>query len=146
RAPHGMFINTGEPSHSFRIDRSNGGTWLVAVGGTYKTGQAEDEMKAFDDLDRFLRDAFGVEAAEYRWTNEDFGSMDRLPFIGRAGSGAQHLYVATGFNAWGITNGTAAGMILSDLVLGRSNPWAALFDATRVKSMTGGARFLSENL
>jgi Rieske Fe-S protein len=72
--------------------------------------------------------------------------MDGLPFIGRATSSAAHLFVATGFNAWGISNGTVAGMILSDLIAGRSNPWAEIFDATRVKPLAGGASFVTENL
>jgi hypothetical protein len=72
--------------------------------------------------------------------------MDGMPFVGRASSSAGHLYVATGFNAWGITNGTAAGMILSDLISGRDNPWAQTFDATRVKPLAGAKRFISENI
>ena len=69
-----------------------------------------------------------------------------MPFVGRARSSAKHLYVATGFNAWGITNGTAAAMMLSDLILERPNPWAEVFDATRIKPAAGGASFVSENL
>jgi Rieske Fe-S protein len=72
--------------------------------------------------------------------------MDGMPFVGRASSSANHLYVATGFNAWGITNGTAAGMILSDLITGRSNPWAEIFDATRIKPLAGAKSFIAENV
>jgi Rieske Fe-S protein len=72
--------------------------------------------------------------------------MDGMPFVGRASSATDHLYVATGFNAWGITNGTAAGMILSDLISGRDNPWADVFDATRVKPLAGAKSFISENV
>ena len=72
--------------------------------------------------------------------------MDGMPFVGRASSSADHLYVATGFNAWGITNGTAAGMILCDLISGRDNPWAQVFDATRVKPLAGAKSFISENI
>jgi Rieske Fe-S protein len=54
--------------------------------------------------------------------------------------------VATGFNAWGITTGTAAGMILSDLIMDRANPWAEIFDATRIKPVTAAPSFVRENI
>jgi glycine/D-amino acid oxidase-like deaminating enzyme len=55
----------------------------------------------FQDLEHFLRAEFGVDSIDYYWTNEDYESMDGMPFVGRASSSAKHLYVATGFNAWG---------------------------------------------
>jgi glycine/D-amino acid oxidase-like deaminating enzyme/nitrite reductase/ring-hydroxylating ferredoxin subunit len=146
RAPDGMFISTEQPTHSVRTARWRDQVWLVAVGGTYKPGDADEAERMFQDLESFLRSEFGVDAIEYRWTNEDYESMDGMPFVGRASSATDHLYVATGFNAWGITNGTAAGMILSDLISGRDNPWADVFDATRVKPLAGAKSFISENV
>lgn len=146
RAPDGMFISSGQPSHSFRVDRSGGDARLVAVGGTYKPGHTDEGVELAAELERFLKDAFGVTAVEHRWTNEDFVSMDGVPFVGRASGSSDHLYVATGFNAWGITNGTAAGILLCDLITGRENPWAGLYDAQRVKAASGGPTFLKENL
>src|SRR5436309_9580373 len=70
-------------------------------------------------------------------------SMDQAPFIGW--SSDKGYLVATGFGAWGITNGTAAGVILADLATGRANPWSELFDADRIKPLAGGAEFLTEN-
>ena len=64
----------------------------------------------------------------------------------RASSSTPHLYVATGFNAWGISNGTVAGNLLSDLIQEKENRAADLFDATRLKPLTGGTEFLKENL
>ncbi|MEX0759784.1 MAG: FAD-dependent oxidoreductase, partial [Tistlia sp.] len=145
RAPDGMFKSTDEPSHSFRVDRRNGETYLVAAGGTYKPGHTEEATELAEELERFLQEAFGIEEVAYRWTSEDFSPMDGLPFVGRASSGSP-LLVATGFKAWGITNGTAAGAILSDLVLGCENSWAAVFDATRLRPAAGGPTFLKENL
>ena len=146
RAPDGMFISAGSPTHSIRTARRGDETWLVAAGNSYKPGHPDEETKSFEDLAAFLRDELGVVSIDYRWTNQDYESMDGLPFIGQASSSAAHLFVATGFNAWGIANGTAAGMILSDLITGRSNPWAEIFDATRVKPLAGGVSFVTENL
>ena len=146
RAPDGMFISAGAPTHSIRTAKRGDETWLVTVGNTYKPGHPDEEMEAFEDLTAFLRDEFGVGSIDYRWTNEDYESMDGLPFIGRASSSAAHLFVATGFNAWGIANGPGAGIILSDLIMGRDNPWAEVFDATRVKPLAGGTSFVKENV
>ena len=148
RAPDGMFISVETPTHSIRIARSSpdGAAYLVTVGDSYKTGHTDEGIKAFEDLVRFVREEFGAPSIEYHWTNEDFNSMDGVPFIGRASSGSEHLFVATGFNAWGITSATVAGMILSDLIVGRANPWAGLFDATRTKPVAGGPSFVRENV
>jgi glycine/D-amino acid oxidase-like deaminating enzyme/nitrite reductase/ring-hydroxylating ferredoxin subunit len=146
RAPAGMFISADQPTRSVRAARWGEQTWLVAVGGAFKPGQPDVERRNFDELVRDLRGDFGVGEVAYAWTNEDFESMDGMPFVGRATSSSAHLYVATGFNAWGITNGTAAGMILADLIAGRANPWAAVFDATRIKPVAGAGSFITENL
>jgi Rieske Fe-S protein len=63
--------------------------------------------------------------------NEDYETPDRVPFVGRPSDDAPGLYIATGFNGWGISNGTAAGMLIADQVRGRSNPWAKLYDPRR---------------
>jgi glycine/D-amino acid oxidase-like deaminating enzyme/nitrite reductase/ring-hydroxylating ferredoxin subunit len=146
RAPDGMFISTEQPTHSVRTGRWGHETWLVAAGGSFKPGESEEAEATLKDLVGFLRTEFGIGSIDYQWTNEDYKSMDGMPFVGRASSSAQHLYVATGFNAWGVTNGTAAGMILCDLISGRDNPWAGVFDAARVKPLAGVKSFISENI
>lgn len=146
RMPEGMWISLEKPTHSFRLDRSGNATYLVAAGQTYKTGVTAEEQASFQDLDKFLQETFGIDRAAYRWTNEDFEPMDGLPFIGRASGGTPHLYVATGFNAWGITTGTLAATLLGDLIMGRPNECEGLFDARRIKPLQGGAEFLKENL
>ncbi|HUH40430.1 MAG TPA: FAD-dependent oxidoreductase [Castellaniella sp.] len=146
RAPSAMCIRAGEPSYSFRSYRDGDTHYLIAVGPTYKTGVAADEAHSFARLEQFARETFGIEAPPYRWTNEDFAPMDGLPFVGHAGSGDSKLFVAFGFNAWGITTGTAAAGLLSDLILGRDNPCETLFDATRIRPIQGGAEFIKGNI
>jgi Rieske Fe-S protein len=65
--------------------------------------------------------------------------MDHAPFIGRSSSTGESYLVATGFNAWGITTGTAAAILIADLVDGKENDWLKLFDATRLKPVAGAA-------
>jgi glycine/D-amino acid oxidase-like deaminating enzyme/nitrite reductase/ring-hydroxylating ferredoxin subunit len=146
QVPDGMFISGGQPSYSFRVDGSGDTPHVVAVGPTYKTGVADEEARSTQALARFMQETFGIERSAYSWTNEDYESMDGLPFIGRASSSTPNLYVATGFNAWGISNGTMAGCLIADLILGRDNPAADLFDATRINPVQGGVEFMKENL
>ena len=88
--------------------------------------------------DRALRRrAISASTPDYRWTNEDYTPIDHAPFVGWSSSIGDAYLVATGFNAWGITNGTAAAMLIADLIEGRDNPWLKLFDATRIKPVAG---------
>jgi nitrite reductase/ring-hydroxylating ferredoxin subunit len=74
---------------------------------------------------------FRVGEAAWRWANEDMETADCLPFVGSLKPPNPNFYVATGFNGWGITNGTAAGLLVADQILGRENSWAVLYDPTR---------------
>jgi glycine/D-amino acid oxidase-like deaminating enzyme/nitrite reductase/ring-hydroxylating ferredoxin subunit len=142
----GMFISAGSPTHSLRTAEADGKTYLIAAGGEFKTGDTETEAAMAEDLRAFLRAAFDIENLSHFWINEDFRPMDDLPLIGRASSSTPHLLVATGFDAWGITQGTAAAGILADLILGRRNEAAAIHDATRISPISGGPTLISENL
>ena len=72
-------------------------------------------------------------------------SQDYLGFIGRNPMDKQNVYIVTGDSGMGMTHGTIAGMLISDLILGKENPWAKLYDPGRVK-LRAADEFLSENL
>ena len=105
----GMFIGVDEPTHSLRMGRDEDGLLLVVLGSKFGTGLEGDVAKHFFELEAWTRRNFEVGDAAWHWVNEDYDSPDRLPFVG-ASSQAPNLYIATGFNAWGISNGTAAGI------------------------------------
>jgi Rieske Fe-S protein len=71
---------------------------------------------------------------------------DGVPYVGRYHPRAERLWVATGFKKWGLTNGTAAAVILTDAVLGRKNPWAAFFDPWRLNPRAAGPTLVRENV
>lgn len=146
RVPDGMYISVESPRRSVRGHRDDHGqAWLVCTGSSFGHGQVDQEREAFADLERFARDHFGV-SSEYRWTNEDYASIDHAPYIGWSSGGDDAVLVATGFNAWGITTGTAAAMIIADLAEGRSNRWLDLFDARRIKPVAGAKSFVTGNV
>jgi glycine/D-amino acid oxidase-like deaminating enzyme/nitrite reductase/ring-hydroxylating ferredoxin subunit len=127
----GMFIGVEEPRHSLRMGRDRDGPLLVVLGPSFKTGQDGDVARRFRELDKWVRTNLPVGEAAWRWVNEDYDTADRVPFVGAPSDDAPGFYVATGFNAWGISNGTAAGMLIADQIRGRSNPWATLYAPAR---------------
>jgi glycine/D-amino acid oxidase-like deaminating enzyme/nitrite reductase/ring-hydroxylating ferredoxin subunit len=151
RAPTGMYISVDEPKRSLRSHRNAAGeTMLILTGPTYKHGDAAAEQRGFAALEDFAREHFGYAGGGYRWTNEDYSPRDGLPYVGWSGSAAESILVATGFDAWGLSNGAAAGRLLADLCEGKDNPWAGCFDASRHslgglgKLATQGAQFVRE--
>lgn len=129
-APEGMFISVDEPTHSMRWQQRDGETWLVLVGPKFQPGSI-DTAEGFRDLEQYARTYFPVESVEYRWWNEDFYSVEGMPYVGLATEATAHLYVATGFSGWGLTTGTASARILADVITGAPNPWADAFASTR---------------
>jgi glycine/D-amino acid oxidase-like deaminating enzyme/nitrite reductase/ring-hydroxylating ferredoxin subunit len=128
----GMFIGIDEPTHSLRMGRDRDGPLLVVLGPSFQTGHDGDVAERFRNLDKWVRINFQVGEAAWHWANEDYDTPDRVPFVGAPSQKkSPGLYVATGFNGWGISNGTAAGMLIADQIRERANPWTKLFDPTR---------------
>jgi glycine/D-amino acid oxidase-like deaminating enzyme/nitrite reductase/ring-hydroxylating ferredoxin subunit len=132
----GMSINAESPTRSVRTASRDGEeNTLIVVGETHKTGEEPDTEQRYRNLEEWARERFGVEDFINRWSAQDYYSFDGLPYIGKVDSGSQHIYIATAFAAWGITNGTAAAMLLSDLIAGKENKWAEVYDSTRIASL-----------
>jgi glycine/D-amino acid oxidase-like deaminating enzyme len=146
QAPDGMFINAGTPTRSVRTIR-DGERLLIQTGGQgHKPGQAGDEPERYDVLEGFLREHWpGAGEVEYRWSTQDYMSVDRVPYIGRLSRRSKHVFVATGFNKWGMTSGTVAAEILADAILGRENGWAELYDSKRINARASAGKFVKEN-
>lgn len=123
----GMFISIDAPTHSLRMGRDTEGPLLIALGSRFNTGHDGDVASQFRDLEAWIRERLPVGDTEWRWVNEDYDTADRVPLVAMKDG----FYLATGFNGWGISNGTAAGMLIADCVQGQSNSWAKLYDDTR---------------
>ncbi|WFU50841.1 FAD-dependent oxidoreductase [Sinorhizobium terangae] len=143
--PPGMYISVDQPGHSIRTHRrENGEVYAIVAGESFKPGHTDDERRYMADLQRWLLENFDSGPIEYQWINEDYSSVDKLPFVGWSATKDGYL-VATGFAAWGISNGTAAAMILAELAAGNHHPWLSLFDATRTTVFGGAAQYVKEN-
>jgi len=142
--PEGMFINA-DGSFSLRSAPVGEGEVVVVGGAGHRTGEGGDTMARYRRLEALARERLAVQAVDYRWSTQDLHTIDGLPFIGRLSPTARHVYVATGFGGWGMSGCTVAGMLLRDLILGRDNPWAALYDPNRLHLASVG-RFVRQNL
>jgi glycine/D-amino acid oxidase-like deaminating enzyme/nitrite reductase/ring-hydroxylating ferredoxin subunit len=153
---HALFWDTEDPYHYVRLQRTTnrelGGDddeavdILIAGGEDHKTGQAKDADERFQRLVTWTRERFpAVREEEFRWSGQVMETMDGLGFIGRNPLDAGNVYVATGDSGMGMTHGTIAGILLTDLILGRSNPWRDLYDPSRVRS-GGAVEWVKENL
>lgn len=147
--PRGLYYDTLEPYHYLRLqtEPTEAGPvdWLIVGGEDHKTGQASDTAERWERLEDWARLRFpGASSAEYRWTGQVLVTLDGLAFIGRNPLDSDNVFIATGDNGMGITHGTIAGMLLSDLILGKQNPWAQLFDPSR-KPLRTIRKFAEEN-
>jgi len=89
----------------------------------------EDKNVYYDKLEKYAHQHLDVKSVDYRWSSYDSTTDDDLPIIGKTSQ--QGVYVATGFCFWGMLNGTTAGMVISDLITGKENQYADIFNPIR---------------
>jgi glycine/D-amino acid oxidase-like deaminating enzyme/nitrite reductase/ring-hydroxylating ferredoxin subunit len=152
-APHGLFWDTLEPYHYIRVqtDPSSANSapmnsTLIIGGEDHRTGQADDGAERFARLETWARQRFPTMGEiTNRWSGQVMETIDGLAFIGRNPLDADNVYVVTGDSGMGMTHGTIAGMLVSDLILGRENPWVDLYDPAR-RPLRGILGFAGETL
>ncbi len=121
---NGMYIDESETGLSFR----NYGNLLMIGGGSHRTGKKGGN---WNELSDFARRCYPNAKEVARFATQDCMSLDGVPYIGQYSKGTPGLYVATGFNKWGMTSSMVSAMILSDLVQGKENGYSALFNPSR---------------
>ena len=145
-----LYWDTPDPYHYIRIETVGKGAdaydVLIVGGEDHKTGQEDDANKRFGALERWTRHRFPmVEGIEYRWSGEVLEPIDGLAFIGRNPMDAKNVFIATGDSGNGMTHGTIAGILLTDLILERKNPWESIYDPSRI-TLKALPEFVKETL
>ena len=148
--PHILLWDTGDPYHYASVHPSNGrdsGYDILMVGGEdHRTGQAQDMDERFARIEAWARARFPMAGAvRYRWSGQLLEPVDKLAFIGKNPGPDEHIYVVTGDSGNGITHATIAGILLTDLITGRDNPWKAIYDPARIH-LRATAEFARDNL
>jgi glycine/D-amino acid oxidase-like deaminating enzyme/nitrite reductase/ring-hydroxylating ferredoxin subunit len=146
--PRGLYWDMDDPYHYVRphpLHDGSGYDILIVGGEDHKTGQADDIEKRHARLERWARRRFPmIEAVAFRWSGQVMESIDGLAFIGCNPGFQDNVYVVTGDTGMGMTHGTIAGMLISDLILGQPNKWEKLYDPSR-KPLRAAGKFLKEN-
>jgi nitrite reductase/ring-hydroxylating ferredoxin subunit len=148
--PHVLLWDTPDPYHYVRVQRAQAGArfdYLIVGGEDHKTGQ-DDQGAAvrFGRLEAWTRRRFPQMAGvEFRWSGQVMEPVDGMAFIGRNPGDRANVLIATGDSGNGMTHGTIAGILLTDLIAGRDNEWATLYDPARLRVGAVG-EFAHENL
>ncbi|MEW9108195.1 FAD-dependent oxidoreductase [Cytobacillus gottheilii] len=129
--PEGMYYSADQPKRSLRYTPVNGEKLLLIGGEGHKTGKGPDTLKHYEALEQFASSLFGIKEYPYRWSAQDLTSLDKMPYIGPITADQPHIFVATGYRKWGMTNGTAAALLLRDQILEKENPYSELFSPSR---------------
>jgi len=144
----GLFWDSMNPYHFIRAanwEGPSGPERVLIIGGEdHKTGAKERTEKCYHQLRLFARNYFGAEEVVATWSGQIIEPVDGLPYIG-LNPHSRDVYLATGFSGQGMSMGTMAGILISDLIEGRGSEWESLFDPARFKPVASAGAFLAEN-
>ena len=119
-----MIVDEAHKGKSFRNYQN-----LLLIGGSdHRTGK---NISGWQELRSFATKYYPKAKEKYYWATQDCMSLDQVPYIGPYSGGTQGLYVATGFNKWGMSSSMVAAMILCDMLQNRNNPYAEVFSPSR---------------
>lgn len=155
---HSLWWDTGNhkstwqvyPYHYVRIHPYSSEFDLLIVGGEdHKTGQADEENisgeERFAALKNWAKNHFPImEEVLFRWSGQVMEPVDHLGLIGR-NPDDENIFIATGDSGNGITHGTIAGILISDLIAGKKNKWEEIYNPSRI-SLSAAGTYLQENL
>lgn len=132
-----LLWDTGDPYHYIRIQEETDHDVLIVGGEDHRTGQESDTESRFENLWKWTAAHFpSAERVLHRWSGQCFETHDGLAFIGRFSDDKPNVYLITGDSGMGMTHGTIGGMLVSDLILGRENPWADVYDPSRIATQS----------
>ena len=146
-----LYWDTGDPYHYVRVQgassRKDDPYDVLIVGGEdHKSGQADDGDQRHSKLEAWARERFPmIERIEYRWSGQVMESVDGIAFIGRNPGDPGNVYIATGDSGMGMTHGTIAGILITDLIMGRECSWVPLYDPSR-KTLRASLEYARENI
>jgi glycine/D-amino acid oxidase-like deaminating enzyme/nitrite reductase/ring-hydroxylating ferredoxin subunit len=140
------FISVDEPMRSVLTASVNGESYVLTGGEGHRVSESGDIAARYRRLTDFAHDRLGVQEVAYRWSTQDGMPLDGLPYVGLMSPRSKHVYVITGLRKWGLSNGTAAALILADALSGRENPWATVFNSNRITPAASAGRFVKENM
>lgn len=150
--PMVLYWDTADPYHYVRLQPAGSHgprplrDILIVGGEDHETGQADDAEARFQRLEAWTRERFPmVTEIRFRWSGQVMEPVDSLAFIGRNPMDRENVFIATGDSGHGLTHGTIAGRLLTDLILGVQNRWADLYNPARLAPRALG-EFVKDNV
>ena len=122
--PSGMYVDEADKGLSFRTHQN----LLLLGGGGHRTGKQGGNWK---ELREFTTKHYPNAQEVYHWATQDCMTLDDIPYIGQYSKNTPNLYVATGFNKWGMTSAMVAALLLRDLITDKKTPYASVFSPSR---------------
>ena len=120
----GMFVSAEDGGWSFR----NYGSYLLLGGNNSRTGK---KSTGWEPLKKAAKDWYPDALPAYQWAAQDCITLDGVPYIGHYSALTPDVYVATGFNKWGMSSSMTAALILCDQIMEKEDPYAAIFNPSR---------------
>jgi glycine/D-amino acid oxidase-like deaminating enzyme/nitrite reductase/ring-hydroxylating ferredoxin subunit len=143
RTPGSMLLSAGTPAFSVR-DVPGAETLLMVGGNGHVVGRTDSESRHLNELRAWAAERFPGGTETHTWSAQDYSSHDGIPFVGKLPRGRGRLHLATGYDKWGLTNGTAAALRMTGEILGEQPSWARPM-GRRVTRPRGALRMLGTN-
>jgi glycine/D-amino acid oxidase-like deaminating enzyme len=141
-----MMISADSPTRSVRYVPTADGDLLIVGGAGHPVGRERHPSGSLKELSSWTRLHYPGAVQTHFWSAQDYTPADHLPYVGPILPGNENIFVATGFNKWGMTNGAAAGLALSSRILGGRMDWATAFASWSAHELSGVTTMLQANL
>ncbi len=140
-----MMISNSKSPYSLRFSYTDGTHYLLVGGQGHKVGQADSEIDSYNRLLDFARTNFMVDFPAFRWSAQDYKSIDNIPYIGNLTSSDENIFVATGFNKWGMSKGSFSSILITDLINGTHSKYEELYNPSRGEVKSNIGSFIKAN-
>ncbi|HEV7853301.1 MAG TPA: FAD-dependent oxidoreductase, partial [Mycobacterium sp.] len=142
----GMYLSTDSPTRSVRYAPTVDGQRLIVGGAGHPVGHEKHPAASVQELDAWAKLHYPGAMQTHYWSAQDYSPIDELPYVGPILPGNDQIFVATGFDKWGMTNGTAAALALAGRILGGRIDWAEAFASWSPHELSGIPKAMQMNL
>jgi glycine/D-amino acid oxidase-like deaminating enzyme/nitrite reductase/ring-hydroxylating ferredoxin subunit len=142
--PQGMYLSVDEPTRSVRTTPVGDEERLLVGGNGHPVGRAHSPLAMVNDLTRWTETYFPGAERTHSWSAQDYRPAGRIPFVGWLPFGRGHIFLATGYDKWGMSYSVAASLTLASDILGGHLPWATALHH-RVTTLQDAGSFVGAN-
>lgn len=140
-----MLISNSKPVKSIRFANKDNQKYLLVGGGGHKVGEDRLSHASYREIIDFGKKHFVVNSPSFRWSAQDYVSIDNIPYIGRISDNYNNVFIATGFKKWGMSNGSFSAILITDLIEGRNSIYREVFTPQRHDVTKNIGNFVKSN-